>query len=129
MDRVLTMGLRSACLCCQRTTSGIKFIYRKLGYELVNYIDDLAGAEVQDKAHYAYNVLVTKLWFAGISGAPSTRMIFLGVLLDTILMCMEVTHNRSLEILEILELWTDKTHATKKFPCRKVGFHFRMCSL
>ena len=127
MDRVLTMGLRSACLCCQRTTSGIKFMYRKLGYELVNYIDDLAGAEVKDRARDAYNVLGELLLNCGLqespekSGAPSTRMIFLGVLLDTILMCMEVTPNRTIEILEILELWTDKTHATKKEVQSLVG--------
>ena len=40
-DKVLSMGLRSAAQVCQRLTNAIAFIYRSLGFDIINYLDDL----------------------------------------------------------------------------------------
>jgi hypothetical protein len=49
------MGLRSSAQICQRITTAISFIYYKLGYTAINYLDDLCGAETVNKACDAYD--------------------------------------------------------------------------
>ena len=51
------MGLRSSAQICQRITTAISFIYYKLGYTAINYLDDLCGAETVNKACDAYDAL------------------------------------------------------------------------
>jgi len=88
-DRVLPMGLRSACQACQRVTNGVAYAFRQEGYAIVNYIDDFAGAEVTDRAQGAYDRLGSLLSELGLSESkakacpPSTSMSFLGVLFDS----------------------------------------------
>lgn len=48
-DRVLPMGLRSSAQICQRITTSITFMYFKLGYMMVNYLDDFGEAETKEK--------------------------------------------------------------------------------
>ena len=45
---------------------------------------------------------------------PSTRMIFLGIIVDTIKMTLELDQERLLEMQELLVSWENKTHATLK---------------
>ena len=51
------MGSRSAAFCCQRTTNMITYIFKKEGFDDVNYLDDLGGAEEEDLADTAFAVL------------------------------------------------------------------------
>ena len=44
------MGLRSSAQICQCITTSITFMYFKLGYMMVNYLDDFGGAETKKKA-------------------------------------------------------------------------------
>lgn len=50
LDTVLSMELRSAAQMCQRVTTGIAFFFEEMGYRLVNYLDDLGGAETAERA-------------------------------------------------------------------------------
>ena len=45
LDRVLSMGLTSAAHICQRVTNAVSYMYRLLGFDIVNYLDDFAGVE------------------------------------------------------------------------------------
>ena len=56
-DTVLSMGMRSAAYICQRVTNAISFIMFKLGIAILNYLDDLASAETEQNAQFAYNTL------------------------------------------------------------------------
>ena len=44
-DTVLSMGLKSSAAICQRVTTAISFIMFQIGIAILNYMDDLAGAE------------------------------------------------------------------------------------
>ena len=118
-DRVLPMGLRSACQACQRVTNGVAFAFCKWGYSVVNYIDDFAGAEVRDRAPEAYHSLGVLLDDLGLDESkdkacsPSTSMSFLGVLFDTVDGTLSVTNERLKEILALLEVWKKKQVASK----------------
>ena len=84
------------------------------------YQDDLAGAEVQEKADVAYSLLDRFCERTDISEskekacAPSTKMIFVGVLFDTIKMTLEISPGRLVEIRTLVSEWLKKTHATRK---------------
>ena len=89
----------------------IMFIYQSEGYDGTNYLDDLAGAEVQQLACQAYQILSDILVEAGAEEAiskaitPSTCMLFLGILIDTILMRLQIDPQRMQEIRNELRKW------------------------
>ncbi len=107
-------------MCCQRTTLCVRHIFRKLGYELVVYLDDLGGAEVPERAEQAYKCLGEVLEKAGFvakeskSCPPSTQMAFLGVWFNTESLTLEVTKDRLDELRELLESWSHRTRASRQ---------------
>lgn len=117
-DRVLAFGLRSAASLCQRLSCAITFIVNKYGYDIINYIDDFGGAEVPEKAADAYYTVKYVLKSAGaVESAekaipPSTSMIFLGILFNSIDMTMSIDPCRLLEINRLVKVWLRKTVAS-----------------
>ncbi|CAC5397434.1 unnamed protein product [Mytilus coruscus] len=95
-DIVLSMGLRSAAQICQRLTNAIAFIYRSLGFDIINYLDDFAGVEFPTMSSNAFLELQNVLTFCGIEESkhkavgPSTRMDFLGTICDSVKMTLEI---------------------------------------
>ena len=97
LDRVLAMGLRTAGIACQRATNILVYICKQSGVEILTYLDDLGGAEVEERAQWTFEFLgelLKKLGFTesvAKACAPATRMVFLGIMFDTVKMVMEVT--------------------------------------
>lgn len=58
-DTVLSMGLKSVAAICQRVSNAITFMLFELGISILNYLDDLAGADTAERAEFAYNCLGT----------------------------------------------------------------------
>ena len=114
----LSMGSRSSCLCCQTTTDAITYIHNKQGYNSVNYLDDMGGAERKDLAEAAFQALGEILRRIKIKEStkkacpPSTRCSFLGVLFDTTDMYMYITEERRTELEALLDEWLSKTSVT-----------------
>ena len=110
-DLVLTMGLRIACYICQRITNALIFVYRRLGYEGINYLDDLGVAEVARLACKAFDALGELLHNLGIwesetkASPPSTCMTFLGVDCDSEKFLLRVTNDRLEELRTLLDKW------------------------
>ena len=81
-DQVLPMGLRSACQACQRVTNAVAHISAQAGFKIVNYIDDMAGAEVPGRAMLAFESLAAILHMLGLqesiqkASPPNTNMCF-----------------------------------------------------
>ena len=119
-DRALAMGLRSACIGCQRATNVIAFVAKKEGLDLSNYLDDFGGVDEPNQAWEAFDCLGWLFQFLGIEESkakacePSTAMIHLGILFDTVKMTMEVTPARVADTLRELHAWQHKAKATKK---------------
>ena len=61
VDRTLPFGLRSAAYICQRVTNMIRFLLKERGIDIVNYIDDLGGADTPNLAYHSFNVLCQTL--------------------------------------------------------------------
>ena len=89
IDSTLPMGMTSSCYIAQRVSSIIPFIMQQRGYSAVNYIDDLGGVDSASKAELAFEELGNILAEIGIlesvqkATPPSTKMVFLGILLDS----------------------------------------------
>ncbi|VDI14398.1 Hypothetical predicted protein [Mytilus galloprovincialis] len=116
-DRVLSMGLRSAAHICQRVTNAVAFMYRQMGFDIVNYLDDFAGVESVDRADKAYIELKRLLDSCGLEESshkavsPSTRMEFLGIICDTSKLLLQIPDDKLKDIQEILLFWTNKRSA------------------
>ena len=119
-DMVLPNGLRSAVLCCQRTTSAVAYMFSRQGYHVVNYIDDFGGCDTPDRAWEAFTKLGDLLRNCGLAESvekqepPSTSMVFLGILVNTVTMSLEVSPSKLLEIHELLLIWLEKDSVYKR---------------
>jgi hypothetical protein len=85
---------------------------------VVNYLDDLGGAETVNKACDAYDALGGLFANCGLEEsvqkgvAPTTRMEFLGITVDTVKLTLEVTPDRVTEISLLVEAWLRKKKAS-----------------
>ena len=118
-DTVLTMGLRSAAMACQRSTSAVSWIFRQQGHSLFNYLDDIIGVSPPSSAVTDFQALGELFASLGLqessdkSCSPSTVMVCLGVQLDTTQFTLSVSSERLCEIEQLLEQWLTKRTATK----------------
>ena len=119
-DVSLSMGSASSAYCCQRTTDAIVHIHKKKQFDSINYLDDLGGAECENKAEESYNYMGEILQEVGIRESkskacpPAFIMIFLGVLFNSFTMTMTITEDRLIEIRNMLKEWIGKKKANLK---------------
>ena len=119
IDRMLAMGLRSAEIACQKATDIIRYICGRNGVTVLNYLDDIGGAEVPHHAQDAFRYMGHLLSALGLDEPhskacePAVRMTFLGILFDTVSMVMEVTPERVQEISNEVEMWLVKQSTSK----------------
>ena len=119
-DKVLPMGMRTAPYIAQRVTNAIRHIHQKLGYFLLNYIDDFLGAEERSKVWEVFNHLTHLLDELGVETAPgkvvppTTRLEFLGITYDSQTMTMEIPKEKIKETPQELHTWTYRTMTTGK---------------
>lgn len=87
---------------------------------ILNYLDDVAGAERKENAVFAYNCWGSVLEKCGFEESaekvspPSEIMSFLGVLFNTLTMTIEITPERLIEIRKLIQLWLNKDFASLK---------------
>jgi hypothetical protein len=80
-----------------------------MGYNGVNYIDDIGTAETVDKAEEGYENLKNLINNFGFETAeqkccsPSTSMIFLGKQFDSVNMSISIPADKLTEIRQIIE--------------------------
>ena len=116
------MGLRTSARACQRTAEGLAYIFqcRNPDAEVVPYQDDIGGADTWDQAWAHYNDWGRMLELCNIQESPSkacppsTSMVFLGILCDTVRMVLEVPEDKVTKILCLLDIWLSKEAATLK---------------
>ena len=108
-------GLRHSGLAGQKITSAVNWRHRQIGllqhgeeYNTLNYSDDLAGVEEEDKADAAFLEMGRLLSELGLKEAadkaspPATSITYLGVTFDSIAMEKTVPMEKVAELLDIL---------------------------
>ena len=121
MDLCPPFGLKSSAMCMQRTTEAISYIHGKLGFYSRPYLDDFGGAEPDEaRAIEALTTLQGVLRELGVNEAthkvcqPATRMTWLGIQYDSILMRMEIPPPKLMEIMEVVQSWEGRLRATQR---------------
>ena len=121
MDICPPFGLRSSAMCMQRTTEAISYMHQKEGYCSRPYLDDFGGAEAsQEVALRALTTLQGIMRDLGVKEAlhkvhpPTQRLVWLGILYDTIQMRMSIPSPKMAEIMTILGEWEGRTRATRR---------------
>ena len=121
------MGLCFTAYLCQRVTNAIAYIAKKNGVDVSNYLDDFGGVEVKGAAATAFlklREIIRDSWAAeSIQKAcqSGSRMVFLGTLIDTDRMVLEVAPDRLRELHKLLQCWLSKTSASKKQTQSLIG--------
>ena len=118
-DTVLTMGLRSAAMACQRSTAAVAWVASQQGRVVFNYLDDFIGVSPAFNAQTNFQALSDLLSSLGLHESsekacpPSPVMICLGVELNTDALTLSVSPGRLCELEQLLEQWIHKRTATK----------------
>ena len=113
-DKTVLMGCRSAPYVCQRITSFITKIMRRLQYFVANYVDDFMGLEPISKAWQSYQTLGNLLRDVGAQEAmekavpPSEVVEFLGVWFDLAKGTISITEERIQQLQNELDRWASK---------------------
>ena len=120
-DLVLLFGLRSATLACQRTTNAIVNIFQSVfNHACINYIDDFGGVKTTfEEASHAFCALEHLFNELGLESSPSkdcspsTRMVFLGLIYDTVKMSIEVPPDKLHNTFDLIRHWLTGPQSTK----------------
>ena len=126
-DVSLPMGLTNSAYICELVTDMIMYVYGMEGYQGLNYLDDLAGCKTEQLAEQAFVILGDILKEMGVKESedkacpPNVRMIFLGLIIDTILMRIEISSERMSEIRTELSKWLHKSEANLREIQQLVG--------
>ena len=121
------MGLHSAAMACQRATTAVSWICYQRSQSVFNYLDDFIGVAPPSTAVSAFNDLGDLLSSLGLvestdkASPPSTRLVCLGVELDTNAPTLSVGCERLDEIECLLAHWLTRTTATKSALQSLVG--------
>ena len=119
-DAALPMGLTSSAYIAQRITNAVIFILRNRGIHGVNYIDDIECAASVSEAQQQFESVGTLVQELGIMEStakttpPSTKMIFLGIQLDSVKQTMEIDRDRLASIKVEIANWMGKKYTTLK---------------
>lgn len=120
-------GLRTGAMFCQRTTNAVRYIMNQMGYFLMNYLDDLHGCELPDRAWKSFEALLRVMRDIrrdiahNKTTTPCQVVEVLGIWFDIVMQIIAVGPDRLSELMQLLEKWRFQTHATKKDMQRLIG--------
>ena len=110
VDVAVPFGLRHGASACQRTTEAVADVVAdEAGARIWAYIDDSVGAALPVSAVSHYDCLLSSMSRLGLQAAPekciapTTRLCWIGVIFDSILMQMQIEPDRIEEALQWCE--------------------------
>ena len=121
LDRLVAFGFRHGSLIFQRCTDAIRYIMTQNGFpNLFNYIDDLIYTGLPSEIHSSFKFLKELLLELGLDISlkklvpPSTSVICLGILVDSITKAVSIPADKLQEIIQLCAYWTTKTYCSKQ---------------
>ena len=121
LDRSVAFGFRHGSQIFQRCTDAIRYIMADHGFPtLWNYIDDLIYTGLPSQIHKSFAFLQQLLQDLGLQisakklVAPSTSVVCLGILIDTVSRTISIPQDKLQEIANLCKQWASKTYASKK---------------
>ena len=127
LDISLVMGCRSSAFICQRITNALVYIYFRIGFVALNFLDDIIGVEVSVRAVLAFHTLKRVLRKSGAEEAehkecpPDTRQEWLGIMVDTNEFSLSLSQVKVDTLIGVLQQWVCKNDANRKEVQSLVG--------
>ena len=120
LDLSLPFGFRLGAFFFQKLSDAIRYIMQQQGFPyLQNYIDDLIYIGLPSSVDQAYHTLLHLLQELGLEisikklNPPDTKVVCLGILIDTIQRTMAIPADKLQQIMSVCEDWSDKRVCTK----------------
>ena len=113
-------GLKTSAMICQRTTKAVVHCFMQLDFLADVYLNDFHGADSPMRASTAFTALKQLLQELRLQTSPekdsppSTKLVCLGVHVDSEEMSLSVPPFCRQELLQKLSLWSKRTRYTKK---------------
>ena len=120
LDTCLPFGYRNGSGIFQRVSDAIRFIMKNMGYDVINYIDDVIGFGTISTANPAYHSLLHLLEKLGLNISlkkliqPCTKATCLGVEIDTTTFTVAVPQEKLENIRKTCIQWMGRQQCTKK---------------
>ena len=119
-DTCLPFGSRHGTQIFQRLSDAVRYMMRREGFDVINYVDDFVGIDVPSVARRSYDRLCAILGELGLDVsvkklvAPCTKAICLGVEIDTVQKTIAIPEDKMRRIEDILQEWKSKTFASRQ---------------
>ena len=119
-DSCLPFGFKHGSAIFQRISDAIRYIMAQSNFQVTNYIEDIIGHAVCSQAHQSFDYLYNLLLDLGFDISekkvvtPATKVTCLGVEINSENFTVSITEEKIQDILNICNMWSDKTHCTKR---------------
>lgn len=121
-DRRLPFGAKKSPGIFNRITQSVKRMMQRRGFDtMIVYLDDwFIVAPTKAACQLALNELLRLLRSLGFSISyskvvpPCTRLVFLGILIDSVSMTLSLPHEKVVELEALLTHFANSKHATKR---------------
>ena len=119
IDTCLPFGTRHGSQFFQRTSDAVRYIMRRRGFDIINYIDDFLGFGTRSTAQASFKALYKIMQELGLTISekklvhPSTQAVCLGVLIDTVQGTVSIPKDKLEQVKTVVNEWSEKTHCTK----------------
>ena len=120
VDTCLPFGSRHGTQIFQRISDAIRFIMRRDGYDVINYVDDFVGVATPSVAKKSYDHLSKLLERLGLDVSvkklvpPATSAVCLGVRIDTVEKTIAIPQEKLERIHIMLDEWRHKRFCLKQ---------------
>ena len=120
LDTCLPFGTTHGSQIFQRVSDAVRYVMRRQGYRIINYIDDYVGVATPDVARDAYAYLYQLLQKLGFSISakkltpPSTQATCLGVMFDSTKGTISIPPEKLQQILRNVTDWVGRKRCTKR---------------
>ena len=119
-DMCLPFGSRHGTQIFQRVSDAVRFIMRRYGYDVINYVDDFVGVGVRSVASAAFEHLKNVLHRLGLEISvkklvpPTTKAVCLGVEIDSVNKTIAIPDEKLKVIQLMLDDWRYKKFCSKQ---------------
>ena len=120
VDTCLPFGSRHGSQFFQRVSDALRYVMRRDGFSIINYIDDFLGYGTPSVAKASFDTLLRLLHQLGLDVSekkllkPSTQAVCLGILVDTLQGTVSIPAEKLNLIKQTVTQWKTKRHCTKR---------------
>ena len=119
-DTCLPFRSRHRMQIFQRVSDAVRFITRRDGYDIINYVDNFVGVGIRSVASAAFEHLKNVLQRLGLEMSvkklvpPTTKAVCLGVEIDSINKTISMPDEKLKVIQQMLHDWRHKKYCSKQ---------------